>query len=181
MGRRNNTALRIALASVLIIGGNGANAKSAESEIRLIWRLAPTDKAGSKKSGLACFPNGALLWREIAHPDSQLLHSRLRAVLESRGVRNASVDGEVTSLKAMICSPWLGMGAKPKSEIKLSIRWAIQSDSGTSYSASVETSVARKEFDLRNDPALLLEAAEASLQKALPEARPQTEPFHPQG
>jgi hypothetical protein len=170
MGRWSNTAFRITLASVLMIGSNGANAKSAESEVRLIWRLAPTDKAGSEKSGLACFPNGALLWREIAQPDSQLLHSRLLAVLESRGVGNASVGGEVTSLKAMICSPWLGMGAKPKSEIKLSVRWTIRSDSGTSHSASVETSVARKEFDLRIDPALLLEAVETSLQKALPEA-----------
>lgn len=170
MGQRSNPAFRIALASVLMIGSIGANAKSAESEVRLNWQLAPTDKAGSEKSGLACFPNGTLLWREVALPDSQLLHSRLRAVLQSRGIGDASVGGEVTSLKAMICSPWLGVGAKPKSEIKLSVRWTVQSDSGPSHSIFVETSVARKEFDLRIDPALLIEAVETSLQKALPEA-----------
>lgn len=170
MGRQSNTAFRIALASVLMIGSNGAKAESAEKEVRLNWQLAPTDKAGSKKSGLACFPNGTLLWREVALPDSQLLHSRLRAVLQSRGVGDVSVGGEVTSLKAMICSPWLGVGAKPKSEIKLSIRWTVQPDGGPPNSASVETSITRKEFDLRIDPALLIEAVETSLQKALPEA-----------
>lgn len=170
MGQQSNTAFRVALASVLMFGSNEANSKPPESEVRLNWHLAPTDKAGSRKSGLACFPNGKLLWREVALPDSQLLHFRLREVLESRGIGDASVGGEVTSLKATICSPWLGVGAKPKSEIKLSIRWTVQSDGGPSQSASVETSVARNEFDLRVDPALLIEAVEASLRKALSEA-----------
>lgn len=81
MGRWINIASLIALAFVLMIASNGASAKSAESEIRLNWLLAPTDKAGSEKSGLACFPNGALLWREVAKPDPQLLDSHLGAVL----------------------------------------------------------------------------------------------------
>lgn len=163
---RNNTTL-IAFAFILAIAANGASAQPAGSEVRLNWRLAPTDKAGSEKSGAACFPNGALLWREVAKPDAQLVDSRLQALLKSRGIEEAAVSGEITSLKAMVCSPWLGIGAKPKSEIKLSIQWKVQSDSGTPIDAVVETSVARKQFDLRSDPALLLEALEFSLQKAL--------------
>lgn len=169
MGRWSSIVSRIILAFVLMIASNEASAQSDESHIQLNWLLAPIDKAGSEKSGLACFPNGALLWREVAKPDSQILDSRLDAVLRSRGIGDVSLSGEVTSLKAMICSPWLGMGAKPKSEIRLSIRWTIQSDGALSRSASVATSVSRKEFDLRVDPALLIEAVEANLQKALSE------------
>lgn len=167
MGRLSNIAPRFAFAFVLAIAGHGANAQSAGSEVRLNWRLAPTDKAGSEKSGAACFPNGALLWHEVAKPDAQLVNSHLRALLQSRGIDQAAVSGEVISLKAMVCSPWLGIGAKPKSEIKLSIQWTVQPDSGPSINAVIETSVARKQFDLKSDPALLLEALESSLQKAL--------------
>lgn len=169
MERRNNIApcLAVALGLSAAIVSDGAIAQPAGSEIRLNWRLAPTDKAGSEKSGAACFPNGALLWREVARPDSQLVDSRLQALLHSRGIEQAAVSGEITSLKAMVCSPWLGIGAKPKSEINISVRWTVQSDSGALINTVIETSVARKQFDLRSDPTLLLEALEFSLQKAL--------------
>lgn len=167
MGKRSNLALRFASAFVLAIVGNGASARPAGSEVRIDWRLAPTDKAGSEKSGAACFPNGELLWREVAKPDDQLVDSRLRALLQSHGIEQATVSGEITSLKSMVCSPWLGIGAKPKSEIKLSIKWTVQSDSGPPINAIIATRVARKQFDLRNDPELLLEALESSLQESL--------------
>jgi len=167
MERLSNLAPRFAFAFVLAIAGHGASAQSAGSEVRLNWRLAPADKAGSEKSGAACFPNGALLWHEVAKPDALLVDSRLRALLLSHGIDRAAVSGEITSLKAMVCSPWLGIGAKPKSEIKLSIRWTVQPDSGPSIDAVVETSVARKQFNLKSDPALLLEALESSLQSVL--------------
>lgn len=167
MERLSNIAPRVAFAFVLAIAGHGASAQSAGSEVRLNWRLAPTDKAGSEKSGAACFPNGALLWHEVAKPDALLVDSRLRALIESHGISQAAVSGEITSLKAMVCSPWLGIGAKPKSEIKLSIRWTVQTGSGPSIDAVVETSVERKQFDLKSDPALLLEALESSLQRVL--------------
>ena len=167
MERLSNIAPRFAFAFVLAIASHGASAQSTGSEVRLNWRLAPTDRAGSEKSGAACFPNGALLWHELAKPDAQLVDSRLRALLQSRGVDQAAVSGEITSLKAMVCSPWLGIGAKPKSEIKLSVEWTVRPDRGASINAVIETTVARKQFDLKSDPALLLEALESSLQKAL--------------
>lgn len=167
MERPNNIFYSIALALAFLVTDSGASATAAENDVQLNWQLAPTDKAGSVKSGAACFPNGSLLWREVAKPDPAILDSRLQALLQSRELGLYRVSGDIASVKAMVCSPWLGIGAKPKSEIKLSIRWTFQSADGQTRSATVETSIARKQYDLRSDPALLLEAVEASLQKSL--------------
>lgn len=159
--------IAFAFASIPVIGNVGANAKEVESQGKLNWQLAPTDKVGSQKSGAACFPNRTLFWRELARPDAQILDLRLKALLEAHGVGDASASGEVTSLKAMVCLPWLGMGAQPKSEIKLSIRWTLLSKDLQTTVRITEATVARKKFDLRSDSNLLLDAIEASLLEAL--------------
>lgn len=167
MEQQNRIARSIAFAFILSILSVGTNAKAAESKIQLNWQLAPTDKAGSQKTGAACFPSGMLLWRDLAKPDPQLLSSRLQALLEPNEAREASVSGDVTSLKATVCSPWLGMGAQPKSEIKLSIRWTLFSEDVQPTTYTAESRAERKKFDLRTDADLLLEAIEASLRKAV--------------
>lgn len=167
MERRSKITQYFATALILAIASIGTNANAAESEVQLNWQLAPTDRAGSQKSGAACFPNGALLWREIAKPESQLVDSRLKALLELHGAGEASASGDVTSLKAMVCLPWLGIGAQPKSEIKLSIRWTLILKGQQPSVHSADVAAARKQFDLRADANLLLEAIETSFREAL--------------
>lgn len=145
----------------------GASGEAGGSKVEINWKLAPSDKVGSEKSGAACFPNGTLHWQELAKPDSETLASQLKSLLASSQRSGISASGELISLKAMVCSAWLGMGAQPKSEIKLSIQWSLQSEGRPPFETAVETSIARKKFDLRIDPALLQEAVETNFKKAL--------------
>jgi len=166
VARRSRIAHYLAFVLILV-ASIGTNAKAAEGQVQLNWRLAPTDKVGSQKSGAACFPNGTLLWQELAKPDPQLLDTRLRTLLEDRGVGEISASGDLIALKAMVCLPWLGIGAQPKSEIKLSIRWTLSSGDLQPTVYTAEATVKRKTFDLRADADLLLKAVEASLQQVL--------------
>ena len=117
----NKTAFRSAIFFAALMGFGASGAEGTEPRIVVDWNLNPTDKVGSHKSGMACFPSGSLRWQEIAKPDPVLLENLLDTLLESNSAEQ-EVSGKLVSLKASLCTPWLGVGeAQPKSEIKISV------------------------------------------------------------
>lgn len=167
----NKAVIRSAIFFAALTGFGAPVAEGAEPRIAIDWNLSPTDKVGSHKSGMACFPSGSLRWQEIAKPDAALLGNLLESLLEPSSAE-PEVSGKLVSLKASLCTPWLGVGeAQPKSEIKIFVRWTFRNAGGTSFDRVVETEIARKQYDLRRDPALLSDAIEANFRDAISQNR----------
>lgn len=166
MRPRSNLALSIALLLLCAFHIAPARGETFSRPVKLNWLLAPSDKVGSKKSGIACLPNGALQWHDLARPEVDLLAERLQALVEASPIATLSAQGDIVSIKAALCSAWLGMGRQPKSEIQLSIRWSLQSGD-RQFIETGSSNVQRKAFDLRTNADLLMEAVEASLKEVL--------------
>lgn len=157
--------IRIAVAAVIFSGFGVSSAYGAQPQIAIDWNLPPASKVGSHKSGLACFPNGALRWSEIAKPDIIEIANHVENPPTSM---KSKVSGKLLSIKASVCTPWLGVGeSQPKSEIKIFMKWIVYNADGTSSERVVETAIARKQHDLRFDAALFAEAIETSLRRAM--------------
>lgn len=144
---------------------------AAEPRVEVNWNLSPTDKVGSRKSGIACFPNGALRWKDIAKPDSSELATHLGALLLPNA-QERQIKGKLVSIKASLCTPWLGVGeAEPKSTFKITMIWSFVEPSGILADEIVETEIGSKQLDLRVNATLFFEAFETSLKSALSRGR----------
>lgn len=165
-------ALFQAIGGLALLGVAGtAPTRGAEPRVIVDWNLSPSDKVGSRKSGMACFPNGSLRWQEIAKPDPAKLAERLQSALRPISEED-QVRGKLVAIKASLCTPWLGVGeAEPKSTLKISMRWSFRTPSGVSTDEIIETELTRKRHDLRFDDALIADAVEVSLTKALSRKR----------
>jgi len=167
----SNPIVRVAAAFAVLSGFGTAPVSGAEPRVMIDWNLAPNLKVGSHKSGVACFPRSSLRWQEIAKPDPAIITAHLETLVALK-FADPEVSGKLTSIKASLCTPWLGVGeAEPKSAIKISMRWTFREADGTSSNKVVDTEVARKRYDLRFDPTMFMEAVETSLREALSQRR----------
>jgi hypothetical protein len=156
----------------IFAGPFSTGAAALEPTVAINWNLAPIDKVGSHKSGMACLPNGSLIWREISKPDSAIISETLIRLLVLDSVSGQNVFGDIVSIKASLCTPWLGVGeSKPKSTLKIKVRWKVDRADGVPIDKLIETEVSRKSLDLRFDATLLLEALETSFRDAIEPAK----------